>query len=349
MSNNEFVFDFPITMLGARGVGKTSLIAAMSSEFDRVFPDPTLQLIPDEQTGVVLERLLIDLKRVADGVNGYVDPGAMGIQGTMEVEEHRLKMFHTTSSGKLDITFYDYPGGWLMEKPAEVYGMLSGASIILVTLDSPALMKLNDTEHDNFNHPRLVAQALARSLMQARDKERLILFVAMRSEKWLQEGESLDLYRRFEERFADALRTLKGFESDGKVAVAFCPVQTIGSVRFAYYQGEKPIFKQFSGGYRPIDCDQPLRYCMAFMSHQMSQFAREQQDNKMKGLEGRSRVRKAWDWFSGLFGAKSELQQQFEEWQARSKALLQLVQQYGAGCKQQMPFVIQQNRKQLGL
>ena len=58
--------DFPIAMLGPRGVGKTSMIAAFVNEFDNVFSNGPLTLsYPTGQTRVEMADLLLKLKKVA--------------------------------------------------------------------------------------------------------------------------------------------------------------------------------------------------------------------------------------------------------------------------------------------
>ena len=58
MANNEL----RITMLGPRGVGKTTLLASMYSEFDNMVKNINLTLTPSQATSSTLQQRLAELK-----------------------------------------------------------------------------------------------------------------------------------------------------------------------------------------------------------------------------------------------------------------------------------------------
>src|SRR4051794_22505372 len=110
MATVRWTFEVPISMLGARGVGKTSLLAAMCSEFDSSFDDRRLQLIPAAQTQVTLDALLIDLKRVVDGPAAQLfDPTDVGVEPTTLEERHELTLalLDRKAPARLEVAFHD--------------------------------------------------------------------------------------------------------------------------------------------------------------------------------------------------------------------------------------------------
>jgi hypothetical protein len=345
--SDDFALDVTISMLGARGVGKTSMIAAMSDQFARVFPDPDLQLIPSEQTGVDLQQLLIELKRVASGKPGYVDTGRVGLQRTLDREEHRLDLVHTPTQSRVRLLWVDYPGGWLEEKPGEVGKMLEDSAIVLVAIDAPALMEHGDAEHEEINRPASIAHALQRALDRQPKNPRLILFVPVRCEHWLAGQCGTSLYDRFRDRYEPALRAARGCRRS--VAAVYCPIQTLGSLRFSYYAGTTPMFERVGDRYAPVDCDQPLRYSLAFVLHLLNQQAERRRDHARKKVNERGTVEQVWDWVCEWFGYPSEKVEALRRWEGHAAQMLNLLREYAAGCKKETPFEILQNRQLMGL
>jgi hypothetical protein len=344
---DEFSLSVTISMLGARGVGKTSMIAAMRDQFERVFDDPNLQLIPGEQTGVDLQKLLIELKRAATGRPGYVDTSRYGIKRTTDREEHVLALVHMPTRAEVSLCWVDYPGNWLEERPADVTQMLEDAAIILVAIDTPALMEHNDAEHEEINRPDSISSALQRALTRQPDRPRLVLFVPVRSERWLTNHTWSQMRDRFQERYYKILRALKGAQT--QVAAVFCPIQTLGSVQFSHYAGERPMFERVGTSYAPMDCDQPLRYSLAFVLHLLTNRAIELTDQAEQDVNNRGMMETVWDWVCEKFGFPIEEVERRKRWEERTGALRQLVQRYTAGCKREAPFEILQARNLLGI
>lgn len=343
---SEFAFDCPITMLGARGVGKTSMIAAMVNEFDSLF-DGSVQLhIPDEQTNLNLEKLLKELKRVAAGKPGFVDTGAIGVKPNDDYEKHGLELVHVLSGGKMTVTFHDYPGNWLHERQGVVVDALARASIILVAVDTPALMELGDDDHEEVNRPFLINRILGPTLLRERERKRLVVFVPVRCERWVQEDRHGELWGKFSERYGKVLKTLSPYKA---VAAAVCPIQTLGSVHFAYYEGLKPWFTRVADHYSPRDCDQPLRYCLAFMLNQMyGEAGLRKAEAEIRHRE-RSRLRKTLTGFMNLFGVESSEQEALRVWAENADGLLGTLAAYAEGCETNPPFGFIQNQELIGV
>jgi hypothetical protein len=352
---DDFTINFAIAMLGATGVGKTSMLAAMWEQFERVFPDPTLQFIPrDDDTRRKLTARLAELKRLAAGEPGEVDV-TKGIQGSRERQDYRLEFHHTTSDASFAVTFTDYPGGWLddtADEANQAESIVENARVILVAIDAPAMMELPDHKHEAWNRPRDVSAILTQALRKKLLPDRLVLFVIMRGERWLQRGEGVHLFRAFEKRFDRSMRAIFGHHKT--VAAAFCPIQTLGAVEFSRYgETEKPkptplFIKRADQDYAPVDCDQPLRYAMAYMLEVLHRFALAQQDLAKDALDSRPFYERWKDAALGLFGITSAKQQSFETWRGKSAYLLASLQGYAAGCKRTEGFRILQNRQLLG-
>ncbi|MGB5714320.1 MAG: hypothetical protein WBM44_25840, partial [Waterburya sp.] len=58
--------ELKITMLGASGVGKTTLLTAMYEQFESNIGNTNLQLTPDDESAAILQDRLIELKSLVD-------------------------------------------------------------------------------------------------------------------------------------------------------------------------------------------------------------------------------------------------------------------------------------------
>jgi hypothetical protein len=355
VSSKDFRFSFPIAMLGCRGVGKTSMIAAMRNEFDRVSGTPGLQLIPDAQTALDLSQRLLELKAlVSSPGRGYVDL-SRSIRPSTDATQYKLELFHVKSRASMDIVFHDYPGEWLSrsDKITTVDDVLSRAAIILVALDAPALMELDDFEHEQVNHPADIKDALSRALRNdnADVSERLVLFVPMRGEKWVQNDQSIAMFDKFTHRFKEALRVLEDYQD--RISVLFCPIQTLGSVQFVFFDRTdpdnplKPRFQKTGDDYRPKDCDQPLRYSLLYMLKKMKTDAARREAQAKLVIDGRTGGQRLTVWFKGLFGYPDVDRDTYDKWFERSNALLDVVGIFTDGCDRKPPFIFLQNDKLL--
>ena len=351
MPSNDSL-NFNITMLGARGVGKTSMLAAMWNEFDRVCDDPSLQFIPAPDTQHELTQRLAELKRLAAGRDGVVDL-SRSIVGTSDIQHYSVEFFHTTSATSFNVVFTDYPGGWLSEravaKTEKIDAVVGQARVILVAVDAPALMMLPDDKHELRNLPTHISATLQRAFRNHDAETRLVMFCLMRGERWLHEQRTHELLERFHQRFYAALKTLKGYQNSTTVVI--CPVQTLGAVRFAQFDANDiPIFEKIHDqDYRPVDCDQPLRYSLAYMSKTLSQYAEEQRQYAQDQLKRRGFWEKARDSTLGVFGWKSGKQRDFDAWLHRSTELRRSLRTYARNCKREAPIQLLQSQHLLDI
>jgi len=102
--------EFHITMLGPRGVGKTSLLSGMYDQFDRVTQGINLNLAPDGDSSIRLGERLAELKRVP------MELKSSPLLGTAEASEFRFSMGLHGDKPRFDLVFRDFPGGYLTDR-----------------------------------------------------------------------------------------------------------------------------------------------------------------------------------------------------------------------------------------
>jgi len=349
-------------MLGGRGVGKTSMIAALWNEFSRVCDDPKLQLLPEGQTHIDLNKRLDELKSVAQtSLGAAIKPGAVGWSGilaTMEESDYILELYHTGCNANFKIIFKDYPGAWLAEDSKKfglVVDKISEARILLVAIDVPALMD-SEARNDSINHPNYLLTALMRGFRKTQRVDaagspphRLVMFVLMRGEKWLREDTHQEILSRFESRYQTVLRVVRGYANT--TCAVICPVQTLGAVSFVRFdENDNHVFERLNNeDYSPVDCDQPLRYSMAFITQALQNYMEGKKDEAHRALSKRKWFIRWKDAALGLFGIKSAQQEELDQWIIRSAELRESVASFASGCKQDLPFFVMQSPELVGL
>ena len=126
-----------ITMLGPRGVGKTSMLAVLYDQFKKV--DDSGLVITHGNNDVssrILKERLRELKTRMD-FSGE-KPGA-GLEGTSEERVFDFKMGLIGKSPELMLRFHDYPGGWISDNASAIESKVRQSHVVIVAIDAVAL------------------------------------------------------------------------------------------------------------------------------------------------------------------------------------------------------------------
>lgn len=256
-----------ITMLGPRGVGKTSLLASMYDRFDDTASNIGLKLTPDLESSAIFQKRLAELKNQAQTFDA-----TGGISGTAEAQQFTFGLGKRGSQSSLQLVFHDYPGGYLDDrsKLAEVAHYIENSHVIMLAIDTPAMMEQGGRWHQQVNRIRQITDFFGHA-MQGIKSRKLVLFVPIKCESYVQTEEHCISLRHAVKRNYNSLLSDLAFLSD-RIAVAITPVQTLGNVRFQLIEikNDYPHFQfhQVHPKYAPRDVDQPLRYALSFVLHE---------------------------------------------------------------------------------
>jgi GTPase SAR1 family protein len=252
-----------VTMIGAEGVGKTTLLATMYKELNSI--KSKFSIVAKNDTGNLLAKAFQTIKETikAQELHTEIIPF---MPGTAGINEYRFECLFK-SKREFDFVFYDTKGGLLSSEDSDkefkkFKVRLKQSQVIINVIDGAAYVAGSRLMADEVNLPTRVGEILSPIL---RDEEpRLILFVITKCEKWLDEGEETQLLESFEERHANVLNLIN---NNRWTRGLFLPVKTLGCYRFNYVtrkgdDDEKLVFHRVNHEFKPEKIEQPL--CEAF-------------------------------------------------------------------------------------
>ncbi len=307
--------ELKVTMLGHRGVGKTSVLTAMYEQFSDTFEEADLQLTPDPESSALLQERLGELKGLLDDFEATA-----GLEGTENPQSFKFGLGKIGAQASLQLIFQDFPGGYLDDKDGEfVKKVMHECDAVLIAIDAPALMEAKGKWHELMNRPKQISDIFRRTYGDLKEP-RLVILVPVRCEKYLQNEEGAKkLLHRIKDKYAELFKLFKSENLLTKIACVITPVQTVGTVIFnnIIVENQRPrfYFRKIShdAEYLPKDSDQPLRYLLSFL-------LKLHYDTK-------------WGWFNPI-----------SHWLGRDKFLLKAASKSADKCKSAGGFAIIQGK-----
>ena len=176
-----------VCMLGARGVGKTSIITSLYNSQKEAVRGSNLFLVAEGDTAMLLDDKKIQLKQIFDGFHAAGDVmKESGIAGDSAETLFAFTYGMNTEHINIDLEIKDYPGEYLKREPELVANYIEEANAVMIAIDTPCMMEENGRYNDGRNHPQLVIDFLKQNL--SNKEEKLILFVPLKCEKYYKEG-----------------------------------------------------------------------------------------------------------------------------------------------------------------
>lgn len=275
-----------IIVIGPRGVGKTSFLAAMHEEFETTFWDVGLNTwTSDTRTLGTLEECKEVLKSLGDyRLQKKVNPTP---PNDIPWEDKGL-VFEIGSRGKkfMRVRFTDPSGEYFKPKTEDknkdyVRDQLNKCDAVIIPVDSTALMekktgKAKSSEtgdwHDEKNDPKHITRLL-KDAYASLSRPRLVIFVPIKCEPYVKtDRDAQALLEHVKLGYRDLIDFFKEDERYDKIAVAITPIQTIGHIAFSHAEKTEEGFTKFiyyktplDAPYEPRNSDQPLRYVFRFL------------------------------------------------------------------------------------
>ncbi|BAY87999.1 hypothetical protein NIES267_75410 (plasmid) [Calothrix parasitica NIES-267] len=293
-----------IIMLAPRGVGKTSLLAAMHEEFDKTFESAGLTTwVSDSQTLDAIE----ECKRLLQNMDYRLQKLAEPTVPKLNPWEDEGFVFEVGNGGKkfMKIRFTDPSGEYFKptatpDQKKYVKEQLTLCDAVIIPIDATALMekktgRTRNAEigswHVEKNDPERITKLL-KDAYESLTKPRLVILAPLKCESYMKTDEDAnDLVDHIKIGYRKLLDFLKEDALYDKLAVVIAPVQTIGHITFSHAETDNNSFTKFfynkvpiDAPYAPKDGDQPLRYVLRFLLNVYNQVLNSQLKKARKNL-----------------------------------------------------------------
>ena len=261
-----------ILMVGASGVGKTSTLAAMYDKFNKIIDkNIELQLIPDDKTSNKLNKKLTELKKQI--ATDFIRTRPT-LSGTKSFDEFNFIIAKDEDSKqKVNLVFRDFPGGYLKTERQKVKDWVKDSDVIIIPIDTPSLIEERSIHNEEANSPEKLYDIFKSIKGSFETKNRLIIFVPLKSEKYLDGKQYFTNSIRdlVESEFSNLISLFESKSLKNKVSLVITAIQTIGDIKFSMIEKDgqgRPVFiykkKGFGAKYNPVDTEQPLKYILSF-------------------------------------------------------------------------------------
>ncbi len=260
------------TMMGPRGVGKTSVMASILGDTRDNIAGSGLFFRPSRNCSGELYNKRLSLMNIFDKRINITDaPQAGVIAASNDVTSFSFEMGISGRAKSIDIEIKDFPGEFLISRPDEVSNYIAESHIVIIAIDSPYLMEDNGRYNEEKNNVKSVTDFFTRHPESIQN--RLILLVPLKCERYFHDGKIDVLKKKIESTYS----TLTKFCKDSNIACVIAPIQTLGGVefdKFASYNNMNNYsnvskiseyrFYEKSPEYKPMFCVQPFYYLLTY-------------------------------------------------------------------------------------
>jgi hypothetical protein len=326
--------ELKILMVALRGIGKTSLLAAMHEEFNKTFERANLQTwVDDTNTLRAIEECKSILKNIDPRLKKQVTP----TQPKENPWNDQGFCFEIGSSGKkfMKLRFTDPSGEYFNPNAAPeekdyIKQQLNQCNAIVIPIDATALMQKKTgkvshgelgTWHEEKNNSQRITQLLKDAFSHV-DSPRLVILAPIKCEAYSKTSADAEaLLYHLKIGYGELLDFFKSDSLINQVAVVVTPVQTIGNITFSHYKTDENNFTKFyyhktpiNAPYQPKDGEQPLRYILLFLINVFLQNKKQILEEEKDKLEKLT---------NSLYTEKDKLENATKEFEEKQRLLNQ--------------------------
>lgn len=299
--------EIQVMMLGARRVGKTSMLASMYNSFSNVTAGTNLVL--SKKGGKAVDDSLEHMKalfRSAHMLNEEV-PRVSDFNQTQGFDKID---FLLSIAGKKEkprvIRFVDCSGEWFNNrtKEDEVGEEIEKSEVVIIAIDTVLMMEENG-KYNHLNAVQSVTEFIKNNMNPDAmlNSKKMVLFVPMKCEKYYHQNNDKKssfykermpkIVERIKENYKDLLRFLTLPNNKKYFTVGILPVITLGGIEFDEFtiEDDEEILTEHikyrycePDKFEPLFCDRPLIYSLLFVQKKIfdNYYAKAYDANKGK-------------------------------------------------------------------
>lgn len=271
-----------ICFVGARGVGKTSLLASMHQEIRNgrivnISVDRFNSNLGTTTFNALDKSYKMMLSMIDETQMGQLVPVVLGIQGTpgftkyefigkYTIEDTSIVKKAKYKEFRFPFHFIDLPGGWYTDgndHKEAIKDTLINSVASFVTIDTPALMENNKINSLINEIPRIESWYEECKVALATNKH-TVIFVFTKAEGYWDKID--EIKQKMEKHYGFLISMLK----DAGVNMYATMVKTLGGLKFVHYDpikdesGTRKYYARFmrTGEYEPENCATPLQLAL---------------------------------------------------------------------------------------
>ncbi len=283
-----------ITFVGARGTGKTSLMASMYHELKE---KEVSSFSVTTETGRILQETYGEMLEMIEEtpLNDIVEN--VGIAGNTGRDAYMFEGRESMDDMQFifPFEFTDMPGGWYTDGPdheEEVKNILLESSASFLVVDAPALFK-GGSVHVKDNKTTAVETWYRNNMDLLAQRNHTVILVLSRCERFLSDANmKKELFDKARKEYGLLVSDLRS----AGVQVVCSWVETLGGVQFFKYEkyddGVRCAKFIRTGDYEPRNCAMPL---ILVLRHGM----KEIEDRLHQELNA------FWQWLANIFGIQT--------------------------------------------
>ena len=264
--------DLNMCMLGARGVGKTSVMTAIFDDTRSVngLAKTKLVMSAKSETRDYLEQKKDELQSVFDD---KVELTNAGIAPNSAANEFNFELGLWGKVPCVDFTVTDFPGEFIQNNVSFVNDTINKSSAIFIAIDTPYLMEENGKYNEEKNQVSLIYKYLKENINDI--EEKLILLVPLKCEVYFHDRRMGEVNKKVGEVYKNIIDL---FKEKHNVAIAITPILTMGDVIFDRFECKDGLhvahykFRIDNAEFTPMFCVQPIYYLLSFVVGQYNRY-----------------------------------------------------------------------------
>ncbi len=266
------IVKFKIAVIGMKKTGKTSLLAAMHDQLSRIHSLSELKLDSVDTASkmqILLEKMLIDNSAKKSSPN-------KPLNNKIDQELYRYRVAPLDNDIVLILEILELERVALVDDEKsyieKTVDLIRTSNVLVLTIDSPALVEQNGRWHETINKARIVTDCFKRAFNSETNesKNKLVLLAPVKCEYYVHGGDYHNLLAMVQRLYGGLFNLLRFLEKH--VALAITPVQTLGHIHLGGVlendEGQPEfLFEQHPEQltYSPRDADQILAYILSFV------------------------------------------------------------------------------------
>lgn len=277
-------------MLGGRRCGKTSVLAAMQSNFEDVMAKSDLNIMINDYTTLdVLEAKFREAEDFFRERNKKKRTFTPDISPTLDISTYSFRIGTKGKKGELILNFTDYPGEFISDPKQRdvILQHIADSRILVIAIDSPHMMEEDQKFDDIRNLEKRITEMIKLSEFADPNKgPGMVIFVPLKCERYKNDERMGEVSAQVKKSYDTLIKYLRNTNKD--ITIAITPIFTFGGAAFSRFErdedGEIIINKTYKEPENaiyyfpdmtkdrpePEYCDQPLLYILSFVITQVA-------------------------------------------------------------------------------